>query len=103
MNRERSLCNCSGGDRLGPGGGHERKRDAAKRRVKRVGHEVKAAGSQVKAKLRVSRSFTEYRAIAGDSFIDPRRLTKVGIALVVGAALCKGAAWQAVPPPPRWS
>jgi len=68
----------SGGDRLGPGGAsRERKRDAAKRRVKRVGHEVKAAGREVKQALRMSRSFTEYRAIAGESFIDPRRLTKV--------------------------
>lgn len=34
---------------------------------------------QVKQALhtRVSRSFTEYRAIAGESFIDPKRLTKV--------------------------
>lgn len=34
---------------------------------------------QVKQALHMSRSFTEYRAIAGESFIDPRKLTKVRI------------------------
>jgi hypothetical protein len=37
---------------------------------------------QVKQVLhsKVSRSFTEYRAIAGKSFIDPKDLTKVSLA-----------------------
>ena len=34
---------------------------------------------------KVSRSFTEYRAIAGKSFIDPKNLTKVS-----GKHLCQG-------------